>query len=192
MNPYIEAVIELANVPNPIERPTKSDWCVVEEQLRIVLPEDYKIIVSTLGNGRFGGLALRNPVDRFSQNNFDRIEYTLWHSEMSQKVIRDNLHLYPAPGGFLHVGMTGFGCELFVHCASGEADAYEICWYDLDMGLSRIMHMSICQFLHDLYLKKLCYDWAEEERAMVWENNAPFFVGGADLVKGGSSESLNY
>jgi hypothetical protein len=191
MADYLSTIIEIAAVATPIETPSESDWQKAEAELGLHLPLDYKALVSAIGSGRFGNLGLRNPVEPHSVANFERESYVDFHNQIAEHTNEKTLRLFPKRNGFLHLGGTPFGCELFVRPSASGEPPYDLCWFNLDEEEGRFLKMSLSRFLHDLYLNHLDEDWAVEDREMIWEDDPRFFSPGVERL-GGTAEPLNY
>jgi hypothetical protein len=179
---YLDWILQTADVRNPIEQPTSADWAIVERAFSIILPIDYKLLVSNLGSGRFGsvGLGLRNPASASPLGKFDPDSLVQYHRKLTALINPDVLTLFPNVNGFLEIGTTPFGCALFIQPPKKEDAPYNLCWFDFDdpagPPAGRFRNLSVCELIHHLYLGLFREPWAEEARDLIWQDGSPFFV----------------
>ncbi len=187
-DPYFPKVLQLAGVTQPVEQPTESDWSAVERDLRLVLPEDLKQLVTQLGHGHFGEFWLLNPRSPSEFIRFSR-ESALWFTDAIGPVVKEaGISLYPQVNGFLRIGSAGNRMDLLLSPGSASGSPYKLIWLDQDYyadGVHKLESMSISRFLHDFYHGLIPDEWARVDRELVWGPSEPFFLppGQFDLAK---------
>jgi hypothetical protein len=185
-DPYFPKVLQLAGVTQPVEQPTESDWSAVERDLRLVLPEDLKQLVTQLGHGHFGEFWLLNPRSPSEFIRFSR-ESALWFTDAIGPVVKEaGISLYPQVNGFLRIGSAGNRMDLLLSPGSASGSPYKLMWLDQDYyadGVHKLESMS--SFLHDFYHGLIPDEWARVDRELVWGPSEPFFLppGQFDLAK---------
>jgi hypothetical protein len=178
-DPYFPKVLQLAGITQPLEQPTESDWRAIESDLRLVLPEDLKQLVTQLGHGHFGEFWLFNPR---SPSEFTRLsrQTALEFKEDIAPVLKEaGISLYPQDNGFLRIGYANNRMDLLLRPDSPSGSPYQLIWLDEDYyaeGVHKLDTMSISRFLHDFYLGLIPDDWARIDRELVWGPKEPFFL----------------
>jgi hypothetical protein len=175
---YLERVVALANVQDPVEQPSIQDWTRVEEDLAIALPGDYKALITRLGCGRFGDLVLLNPASTSLDWNLNqKTLMDLQDGCIQSRAKEAGLLIFPKPDAYLPIGFTGFGRLLLVQLMPTMGANYGICWFDWEIPEALFLSISVSQFLHDLYLGVFDEEWARIDRDSIWESGAqPFFT----------------
>jgi hypothetical protein len=173
---YVAEIIKLAQPLRPVEQPTPLDWERVEQELGLLLPSDYKALVTALGSGEFGaGLSLKNPASssecvRLSSDTLSHYRQTVLFLEE-----RMEIKLFPTPQGLVLIGGIDRQHLLFRPTANSKSVS-RLVNLDHEYELTREVGLSLSQFIHDLYLGRIHSDWANQLRASVWINDAtPFF-----------------
>lgn len=174
---YVTEIAKLAEGTARLEQPTDRDWKAVEAELGLSLPDDYKALVSCLGEGDFGcGLHLRNPC---SSSEYARLSRQ--SLEMHREPIRDleeklNFPLYPSTGGAVHLAGVDRQDFYLKPDSSGRHLGAHLVWLDIDTEEVRSLNYTVPRFIHDLYRGLIREPWAEQLRAYFWlQENWPFF-----------------
>ncbi|HON08074.1 MAG TPA: SMI1/KNR4 family protein [Verrucomicrobiota bacterium] len=191
-NDYLKKVLELASVSNPYEQPTEQDWRKVELELGIILPDDYKNLLSKIGNGHFGDLVLLNPVSSAESMLFNYENTIGYHQTIRWGDTEIDIPLFPDKSGFLHIGGTGFNMLLLIE--EGKKNNYKICCYELDVQIGHILDMTLCRFLYDMYNGLIREKWALECREIIWfveGKIGPFFTSRPGIINTGRIDLLN-
>lgn len=125
----LDDVIRLA--PPPAEpADAVGDWTAVETALGLVLPADYKALVSQYGSGRFHDVSLLTPFDRRPEGWADLVaagERLLDDHESFREEFPEAFPypLYPEPGGILPWAVDGNGVQL-CWLTGGDADQWPV------------------------------------------------------------------
>ena len=174
---YVNILIKLAEVRNPVESPKANDWNKIEADFGFSFPQDYKDLVTSFGSGEFGvGLCFRSPIDA-SEYNILSPEAVVRHFEPVIDMKEDaKLQLYPDPFGAVVIGTIDRQDFLLRPDKTGKK-LVDLVWWDIDTGEVKELEMSISRFVHDLYCGKLHEAWAIELRDYIWRNGtAPLFT----------------
>jgi hypothetical protein len=172
---YLQKVLELAHVVEPVEQPTAKDWEKVERDLGIGLPEDLKQLVTKLGNGNFGEFCLLNPVSSCSYTQLTLQNVLEFGERVHRTAQRAGISLYPDRSGFLLIGVSGNRMELLLQPDSDCGWPYKLKWLELDYSRAHSIDMNLSRFLHDMYRGLITEDWAQEARELIWEPYDQFF-----------------
>ena len=176
---YVQQIVELAHSASAryVEQPSAQDWLRLEDELGLTLPPDYKLLVSTLGSGRFGaGLYLRNPVAASEYIQLSDEQLRAYRDVISFLEERIGIEFYPAAQGLVSIGGIDRQ-ELFLRPEPNAAVLSNLVWLDHDMEELRDLHMSVAQFIYALYTERIEEEWAPELRTAIWFNEqTPFFT----------------
>ncbi|OXM44788.1 SMI1/KNR4 family protein [Amycolatopsis alba] len=112
------------------ERP----WAVVEQDLGVTLPSDYKELLTRFPGGLFRQIVVSSPV----ANDQAWAEYKYALDELLQILGDEDLEyldnvdytLYPAPGGLLPWGTDGQGGTFCWITGSSDPDQWRIAYHD--------------------------------------------------------------
>ena len=113
------------------ERPSLDQWASWEEANNLILPSDFKEILSYYGTGEFGDfLYLWNPFsDHPDYDMAIRVTETIHNiQEVDSWIWRDRTYgrsLFPEPGGILPFASTNHDCTLFWKM-DGNPDSWKI------------------------------------------------------------------
>lgn len=118
MNTLNELFAKLNN-PITIENPSNSDWRILENQLRISLPDSYKNFISRFGSGRFlGSINFMNPLSSDCRRNFSFNALNNITINLRDVKPYNDFHsykFYPDIHGLIPVGMTGLPKYFFLN-----------------------------------------------------------------------------
>jgi hypothetical protein len=98
------------------ELPTAEDWAVVEESLKLELPADYKLFLSSYGSGIIDDFLF--AMSPCSSNKYMRFDWQVPSKSETSRAIRQRLPkevpfpVYPEPGGLLVWAVTDNGDTL--------------------------------------------------------------------------------
>jgi len=142
----------------PLEVTTASNWQLVQEQLGIILPEDYKGFVATYGTGAVDDfLWILSP---FSGNDHLNLlkqatVRTDAQRQFSQAAGVENPYaLYPQAGGLFPWAITDNGDVLYWLC-DGLPSTWAIVVCDSQSSHWQQFQMSTCEFLTELIMKTI-------------------------------------
>ena len=177
LNNYVNILVKLAKLHNPVASPMAEDWKRIDTEFGFSFPQDYKDLVTRFGSGEFGvGLCFRSPIDS-SEYNILSPEAVVQHFEPIVDMKENaKLALYPDRFGAVIIGSIDRQDFLLRPDKAGKELA-ELLWWDIDTGKVKELNMSISRFVHDLYLGKIHEEWAVELRDYIWRNGtAPLFT----------------
>lgn len=171
----VDELIRLAGVKKPHLAPNAEDWVRVEKEIGVSLPNDYKALVSAVGEGYFGfGIYLLSPT---SSSSYVRLshEALVAYPEPIRNIEADlGLSFYPEPDGLIRIG--GIDRQDFLlKCEGGRAVSSTLVWLDIDLQEIREISMSLTQFLHDGYLGKIRDVGLEELVQYLWQSGTREF-----------------
>jgi hypothetical protein len=126
IDPYVPKLLQLARVTRAIDPPTESDWSAVERDLRLVLPEDLKQLMTQLGHGHFGEFWLFSPCSPSEFTRFSR-ENAVGFAEAIGPVVKEaGIPLYPQANGFLRIGWASNRMDLLLRPDSASGSPYRL------------------------------------------------------------------
>jgi hypothetical protein len=171
----LDDIIRAAAIEDPNDVPTPRDWTMVEGELGVALPSEYKELVSALGSGYFGcGLYLRNPVARLEGIRLTRSALLKLNGLLTGSAKKSALQLYPDPGGLIVA--AGMDRQLLLIQAANVVSAVGLIWWDLDLHKFVSVNMGLARFIYDVYRGQLHETWALQFREYVWRQSEPFFT----------------
>jgi hypothetical protein len=173
---YVEKLIELAKPLHPVEQPKPLDWERLEREMGLLLPADYKSLVTALGSGEFGvGLTFKNPVSSSEYTRLSADALRRYRQTVAFLEDRMGIPLFPQAQGLVLIGGVDRQHFLF-RPAKDRKTLSHLVNLDHDLEESRELDLSLSQFIHDLYLGRIHNEWAEQLRASVWiDETIPFF-----------------
>jgi hypothetical protein len=171
---YLQSVIELSRVADPIEAPSADDWTKAEAELQVVLPWDYKALLSAVGSGRFGEVAFLNPKSSSPYLILTRQQLLGFCDRVGATASNAGLSLYPDETGAVWIGTSPNGMELLFRPHTN--DEYGLYLLERDYDSYRTVDTTITQFLYQLYNGLRSETWTAEMRDLVWEPHEKFFT----------------
>lgn len=176
---YVDEVLKLSAVKNPIGCPTPADWVRVEAETDRTFPANFKTLVTSLGTGCFGaGLSLRNPLFRTGYGGLSHAALIKYRESISDLVASSNMLFYPAAQGLVNISNMDRQDFLLRPDTRGRIlKEAELIWWSIETGEVKELHLSLPQFIHDLYFGLIKEPWSDELRTYFWRNGAlPFFT----------------
>lgn len=142
----------------PLETDTNVTWEIIENEIGIVLPNDYKWFIETYGSGEIGNfIYLWNPLSnkkyfvKRMQSNLNGLRsmklylsYEDWQKEVPHP-------LYPEPKGLLPFGSTING-DVFYWQTERQSDIWHILINEVRSNIYEYHPVSITNFLYMLIL----------------------------------------
>lgn len=172
---YVDELIRFACVNKPHLAPDAQDWTRAEKEIGVSLPEDYKALLSVVGEGHFGfGLHLRSPTSHSPYVRLSHNALLAWRKPIKDIEANLGLSLYPKPGGLIPIGHIDRQ-DFLLKCEDGRALPSTLVWLDIDVEEIREIPMSLTQFMHDSYLGKLRGAGMEELAQYLWQDGARDF-----------------
>ena len=175
-DPYLEKVLQLADVVSPVEQPKEDDWKALEREMGVRLPEDMKLLITSLGSGYFGEFSLLNPCSSSKYTRLSRAESLIFKGLIDRVANEAGISLYPEPNGLLQVGAASHRMDLLLQLQSEAKDYYTCIWLDQDSRTADAFRITVSQFLYELYHGTLSAAWTEEVRTLIWQPGERFFV----------------
>ena len=134
-------------VPPPLPLYHTGDWCEIERALGIRLPEDYKTLIETFGQGTFVGKANRSGLLISSYlGPAEAVELGEGFGAYFRTLMPMAYGIYPDQPGLL-----GFGSyadkDTIAWNTSGEPKDWEIVYDDPETGLHKIKDMGMLEFV---------------------------------------------
>ena len=119
----LEKIAAAAKIENPQFAPTSADWSRVELELGVTLAEDFKQLISSLGDGHFGNLHIMNPACPAPAGRFGPDVLQKYARGASAMERATKTTFWPKPGGLLLICTTNIALDLFL--TRGENQRYE-------------------------------------------------------------------
>lgn len=172
----LRRIVDLAQPLDPVECPSDEDWSRVELELGLILPEDYKGLVTAFGSGMFGvGLYILNPV---SSSEYARLSGdALRRYRQGVDFLEDKIGIrfFPQPKGLLLVG--GIDRQHFLYRPKMDGYAMSsLVYFDHDNEAVKEVDLTLSEFIFDLYCSRVHDQWAKKLRRSVWKDKGiPFF-----------------
>jgi hypothetical protein len=153
-----------------------ADWAGVEAEIGVVLPDDLKCLVSSLGTGAFGyEFALFNPI---ASSKYIRLCTDLlftFERNSADAAKQAGISLYPAKGGCLAIGEDGNGCNLLIEPDPAAQKWRRLVWFDTATSEAHFDRRCVSEFILDLYEGRIPAKWATQARRVTWPEGRPFF-----------------
>ncbi|WP_018633711.1 SMI1/KNR4 family protein [Neomegalonema perideroedes] len=132
--------------------PSPEDWAAAEQALGLRIPGDYKAFVARYGSdGAFAEeFSCYSPVSAYQALSLPRAtEGQAWaYSEMqSSSPRRFPMPLFPAPGGFFAIGVSGNGDYFGWIVGAGAPETWRAAWLGDEEGEADVYDMSLTQWL---------------------------------------------
>ena len=157
-------------------RPSRADWERVEREVNLRVPDDYKIVVSHFGAGRFGAnIALRNPLHPDPMFRFSKETLRSWDNVINYWPKEEQQLFYPNAGGLLFMGIVGDGAGLYYRVDYASRVLGGAYVYDGEMG-DLLSIPPISEFIWRLYTGNCAKEKWSEFRPPCWGNEQPLFM----------------
>lgn len=133
--------------PPKIPHYNTGDWNVAEEALDLILPDDYKLLITSYGQGefsgfqQFSGIFITSLLGRKSTHAL--AESTLAYFET---IATPTYELFPRPQGLLGIG-TYKDVDTFAWRTVGSPNEWPIVYHDVETGFHEINNMGILEFV---------------------------------------------
>ena len=126
---------ELTRLIPPPQKPfpAEGDWAAVETRLGLVLPSDFKQIITTYGSGKFFGfISVHSP---FATNQRWSLEYQLrLQSENFRQYAREGFGvpfpIYPERSGLVEFGTTE-NCQCLTWLSKGKPEDWSLVIWEM-------------------------------------------------------------
>lgn len=140
---------------------TENSWNDIEEQMKLVLPCDYKWFIDFYGNGGINDfLWFLTPFCEVEHINLMSRGKTMLESYQDIKSEYPEYcrhEVYPQSNGILPLGYTDNGDELFWKTAK-ETDNWTVVVYESRSDEYREYDMGVVDFIYNLITKKISCD----------------------------------
>ncbi|EBV1891964.1 hypothetical protein DN122_24915 [Salmonella enterica subsp. enterica serovar Coquilhatville] len=153
----IDMIRKIMPVPeNPYEIRVNDDWAAVESELRIVLPDDYKMFIDEYGSGSINGFLwvfspfVDNPYIHLIETGRARISAL---TELKQKGEKFPYELFPSEEGCLPFGATDNGDTLFWKLE--KMGSWKIVINEARSPLCDEFNLGWSEFMYELLLGRL-------------------------------------
>ena len=174
-NDYFGKISALCNLSHVVLLPTAIEWQLVEDEINLKLPEDYKLLISKIGNGTFGNsLRLMNAVQS-TNYSISRYSISYWYETLEYFSEEFSVPIYPDSNGLFIISWTGSDFFLAYETLENKCINNNILIIDTSYGIEKF-EMGICQFLFKLYMKKLNTKFAENLRKVAFREGSDFFT----------------
>jgi hypothetical protein len=144
-----DLIARLCQMAAPPKEPlyNHGDWDAVERDLGVKLPEDYKRLIETFGQGGFVGEAFCSGLLLASYLGPARpVERAKGFSAVFRTVDRLSYGLYPDKPGLL-----GFGSyadkDTVAWNTVGSPEGWTIIWHDPETGIHEVRGMGVLEFV---------------------------------------------
>ena len=133
------------------------------------MPEDFKALVSGLGEGCFGAsLYMRNPCSGSECLRLSRAAMCEWAQLLETTAENSGIALYPEGSGF--ITLASFDRQIFLfRLENGKPGS--VIWWNSDLETTTNLDMSFSQFLLKLYEDGFEGEELPELRAALWQNH---------------------
>lgn len=177
-NHYVDILVQLAGIKNPIEQPTNRDWGDVERDFGYKFPIDFKNLVSRLGSGSFGcGLALQNPCASYKHKKLSRESLVIHRSMIADLEKSISIKIFPSAGGMVLIASLDRQDFYLAPDSPLSKSLSKLVWLNIDTGELKLIGLTFSQFIHDLYKRLINEPWADELRNYFWGNERwPLFT----------------
>ena len=137
----LDPLDELLAVLVPPERPFRAtgNWELVESEIGLKLPADYKAYLAAYGGGLVNSISIPSP---FDVSNDVRNWWERWAAEY----VDVPYPVFPEPGGLLPFGRVG-GMDNLNWLTVGEPDQWPFVYYDRERGFFEIKGLSAVAFV---------------------------------------------
>lgn len=131
--------------PPEIPQYNTGDWNVAEEKLGLILPDDYKLLITLYGQGEFrgaqhfSGIFITSLLGRNSTHAL--AESTLAYLDTLDEPAYE---LFPKPQGLLGIG-TYKDVDTFAWRTVGSPNKWPIVYHDVETGFLEIKDMGILE-----------------------------------------------
>jgi hypothetical protein len=187
---YTQKIIKLAKVQNPVNSPTSGHWDSIETELNIKFPEDYKDLVTRLGDGRFGdGLALKNPHPQ-SLYKFDADAIRFFRKQRLPPRMLRKIKIFPEKDGWLYLTSIELTYLLLKPDIKHQGAFANVACYFSDADDSIIdLGVQISEFIYRLYEGEYQSELLTELTEANWDGRAFFTPLGTKRTHPGPRES---
>lgn len=166
---YLEKAIRYAGEFSAVGVPTAEDWRVLERELNLQFPSDFKRFSTHFGIGTFGvDHYLWSPASPISHLRLSRDRLVQFHSELVEFVLP--VPITPdANGGVVVISTTSR--IHYVLRPNGRSLSSEIVRLNLSLEEAENYRIPIAEFVTKAYDGTL----GSDVRELIWSDSSPFF-----------------